>query len=67
MAKRKPNKRTKQCCECVAKNLDTKLRGQNCGYNSASYWLGNKIILIQMVLSLKSLWDHLQPLICSVV
>lgn len=63
---KKSKKRTKQCCACVAKNSETELRGQFCGYCGAGYWLGGKVILIQIIWSLESLWDKVQPLLCLI-
>ncbi len=63
---RKSKKRTKQCCTCVAKNSEAKLRGQARGYCSAGNWLGERIILLQVIFSLKSLWETVQPMLCSI-
>lgn len=50
-----PKKRTKQCCACVAKNSETKLREQGRGFGGAGCWLGGMIIFLKIVVALKSL------------
>lgn len=66
MAK-KSKKRTKQCCTCVAKNSEAELRGQVRGRRGAGNWLSEKVILLQVLFSLKSLWDTVQHTLCSFV
>lgn len=65
MAK-KPKERTKQCCTCVANNSEAKMREQVRGCCGASNWLSGKVIMLQMILSLKSLWETVQPWLCSI-
>jgi|GEM_PF-4191595 len=62
----KPKKRTKQCCACVAKDSETKLRGQDRGFGGAGCWLGGMIIFLKIVLALKSLWTVV-PCLCILI
>lgn len=63
----KPKKRTKQCCTCVAKSSETKLREQNRGSCGAGCWLGGMAIFLKVVLALKSLWMVAMPCLCTLI
>lgn len=61
-----PKKRMKQCCACVAKDSETKLRGQNRGFGGAGCWLGGMILFLKIIVALKSLLT-VAPCLCILI